>query len=73
MNLNLKLSKNKNKNKLIRKINFFQNSMNYDDIMFYSDNLSHDNYDEIILNDDIFINIDDKFNENFYENDTLFY
>ena len=34
MNLNLKSSKNK----LLRKINFFQDSINYDDIMSYGDN-----------------------------------
>ena len=43
MNLNLKSSKNK----LLRKINFFQDSINYDDIMSYGDNSYQDNYDEI--------------------------
>ena len=61
MNLNLKSSKNK----LLRKINFFQDSINYDDIMSYGDNSYQDNYDEIILNDDIFIDSDYKFNEIF--------
>lgn len=69
MNLNLKSSKNK----LLRKINFFQDSINYDDIMSYGDNSYQDNYDEIILNDDIFIDFDYKFNEDFYKDDTLFY
>nr|WP_294572770.1 hypothetical protein [uncultured Romboutsia sp.] len=69
MNLNLKSSKNK----LLRKINFFQDSINYDDIMSYGDNSYQDNYDEIILNDDIFIDSDYKFNEDFYKDDTLFY
>ena len=69
MNLNLKSSKNK----LLRKINFFQDSINYDDIMSYGDNSYEDNYDEIILNDDIFIDDDEKFNEDFYKDDTLFY
>ena len=69
MNLNLKSSKNK----LLRKINFFQDSINYDDIMPYGDNSYQDNYDEIILNDDIFIDSDYKFNEDFYKDDTLFY
>ena len=35
--------------------------------------LLEDNYDEIILNDDIFIDADEKFNEDFYKDDTLFY
>ena len=69
MNLNLKSSKNK----LLRKINFFQDSINYDDIMSYGDNSYQDNYDEIILNDDIFIDSDYKFNEDFYKDDTLFF
>ena len=69
MNLNLKSSKNK----LLRKINFFQDSINYDDIMSYGDNSYQDNYDEIILNADIFIDSDYKFNEDFYKDDTLFY
>ena len=69
MNLNLKSSKNK----LLRKINFFQDSINYDDIMSYGDNSYQDNYDKIILNDDIFIDSDYKFNEDFYKDDTLFY
>ena len=69
MNLNLKSSKNK----LLRKINFFQDSINYDDLMSYGDNSYQDNYDEIILNDDIFIDSDYKFNEDFYKDDTLFY
>ena len=69
MNLNLKSSKNK----LLRKINFFQDSINYDDIMSYGDNSYQDNYYEIILNDDIFIDSDYKFNEDFYKDDTLFY
>ena len=69
MNLNLKSSKNK----LLRKINFFQDSINYDDIMSYGDNSYQDNYDETILNDDIFIDSDYKFNEDFYKDDTLFY
>ena len=69
MNLNLKSSKNK----LLRKINFFQDSINYDDIMSYGDNSYQDNYDEIILNDDIFIDSDYKFYEDFYKDDTLFY
>ena len=69
MNLNLKSSKNK----LLRKINFFQDSINYDDIMSYGDNSYQENDDEIILNDDIFIDSDYKFNEDFYKDDTLFY
>jgi len=73
MNLNLKSSNNKNKNKLMKKINFFQDKINYDDIMSYGDNSYEDNYDEIILNDDIFIYSDDKFNDYFYNDDTLFY
>jgi len=73
MNLNLKSSKNKKKNKLMKKINFFRDSINYDDIMSYGDNSYEDNYDEIILNDDIFIYSDDKFNDYFYNDDTLFY
>ena len=48
MNLNLKSSKNKKKNKLMKKINFFRDSINYDDIMSYGDNSYEDNYDEII-------------------------
>ena len=35
--------------------------------------IATDNYDEIILNDDIFIDADEKFNEDFYKDDTLFY
>ena len=50
-------------NKLMKKINFFQDNINYDDIMSYGDNSYEDNYDEIILNDDIFIDADEKFNE----------
>ena len=50
MNLNLKSCRNKNKNKLMKKINFFQDNINYDDIMSYGDNSYEDNYDEIILN-----------------------
>jgi len=73
MNLNLKSSKNKKKNKLMKKINFFQDRINYDDIMSYGDNSCEDNYDEIILNDDIYIYPDDKFNEDSYKDDTLFY
>ena len=73
MNLNLKSSNNKNKNKLMKKINFFQDKINYDDIMSYGDNSYEDNYDEIILNDDIFIYSDDKFSDDFYKDDTLFY
>lgn len=71
--MNLKLKSYKNKNKLIKKINFFQDNINYDDIISYKDNSYYDNYDEIILNDDIFIDTDDKFNEDFYKDDTLFY
>ena len=41
--------------------------------MSYGDNSYQDNYDEIILNDDIFIDSDYKFNEDFYKDDTLFY
>ena len=67
MNLNLKSCRNKNKNKLMKKINFFQDNMSY------GDNSYEDNYDEIILNDDIFIDADEKFNEDFYKDDTLFY
>lgn len=73
MNLNLKSSKNKKKNKLMKKINFFRDSINYDDIMSYGDNSYEDNYDEIILNDDIYIYPDDKFNEDSYKDDTLLY
>ena len=73
MNLNLKSSKNKKKNKLMKKINFFQDKINYDDIMSYGDNSYEDNYDEIILNDDIYIYPDDKFNEDSYKDDTLLY
>ena len=73
MNLNLKSYRNKNKNKLMKKINFFQDKINYDDIMSYGDNSYEDNYDEIILNDDIFIDADEKFNEDFYKDDTIFY
>lgn len=73
MNLNLKSSKNKKKNKLMKKINFFRDSINYDDIMSYGDNSYEDNYDEIILNDDIYIYPDDKFNEDSYKDDTLIY
>ena len=47
----------------MKKINFFQDNINYDDIMSYGDNSYEDNYDEIILNDDIFIDADEKFNE----------
>ena len=61
MNLNLKSCRNKNKNKLMKKINFFQDNINYDDIMSYGDNSYEDNYD------------DEKFNEDFYKDDTLFY
>lgn len=71
MNLNLKSCKNKNK--LMKKIKFFQDKINYDDIMSYGDNSYEDNYDEIILNDDIFMYTDEKFNEDFYKDDTLFY
>ena len=39
----------------------------------YGDNSYEDNYDEIILNDDIFIDAEEKFNEDFYKDDTLFY
>ena len=73
MNLNLKSSKNNKKNKLMKKINFFRDSINYDDIMSYGDNSYEDNYDEIILNDDIYIYPDDKFNEDSYKDDTLIY
>lgn len=73
MDLNFKSRRNKNKNKLMKKINFFQDKINYDDIMSYGDNSYEDNYDEIILNDDIFIDSDDKFNEDIYKGDTLFY
>lgn len=73
MDLNFKSRRNKNKNKLMKKINFFQDKINYDDIMSYGDNSYEDNYDEIILNDDIFIYSDDKFNEDIYKDDTLFY
>ncbi len=73
MDLNFKSRRNKNKNKLMKKINFFQDKINYDDIMSYGDNSYEDNYDEIILNDDIFIYSDDKFNEDIYKGDTLFY
>ncbi len=73
MNLNLKSSKNTKKNKLMKKINFFRDSINYDDIMSYGDNSYEDNYDEIILNDDIYIYPDDKFNEDSYKDDTLLY
>lgn len=73
MNLNLKSSKNNKKNKLMKKINFFRDSINYDDIMSYGDNSYEDNYDEIILNDDIYIYPDDKFNEDSYKDDTLLY
>lgn len=72
MDLNFKSRRNKNKNKLMKKINFFQDKINYDDIMSYGDNSYEDNYDEIILNDDIFIDSDDKFNEDIYKDDTLF-
>ena len=71
MNLNLKSCKNKNK--LMKKIKFFQDKINYDDIMSYGDNSYEDNYDEIILNDDIFMYTDEKINEDFYKDDTLFY
>lgn len=73
MDLNFKSCRNKNRKKLIKKINFFQDKINYDDIMSYGDNSYEDNYDEIILNDDIFINYDDKFNEDIYKDYTLFY
>lgn len=73
MDLNFKSCRNKNKKKLMKKINFFQDKINYDDIMSYGDNSYEDNYDEIILNDDIFIYSDDKFNEDIYKDDTLFY
>ncbi|WP_290459307.1 hypothetical protein [Romboutsia ilealis] len=73
MDLNFKSCRNKNRKKLIKKINFFQDKINYDDIMSYGDNSYEDNYDEIILNDDIFINYDDKFNEDIYKDNTLFY
>lgn len=73
MDLNFKSCRNKNKKKLMKKINFFQDKINYDDIMSYGDNSYEDNYDEIILNDDIFIYSDDKFNEDIYKGDTLFY
>ncbi len=74
MNINTKLPKKLNsKNKLMRKIKFFQDNINYDDVMSYSDNSYQDDYDEIILNDDIFVYDDDKFTEDFYKDDTLFY
>lgn len=73
MDLNFKSCRNKNKKKLMKKINFFQDKINYDDIMSYGDNSYEDNYDEIILNDDIFIDSDDKFNEDIYKDDILFY
>ncbi len=73
MDLNFKSCRNKNRKKLMKKINFFQDKINYDDIMSYGDNSYEDNYDEIILNDDIFIDSDDKFNEDIYKDDTLFY
>ena len=57
----------------MKKINFFRDSINYDDIMSYGDNSYEDNYDEIILNDDIYIYPDDKFNEYSYKDDTLLY
>ena len=38
MDLNFKSRRNKNKNKLMKKINFFQDKINYDDIMSYGDN-----------------------------------
>ena len=72
MNLNLKSFTGKNKNKLIKKINFFQNKIDYDDIMSYGDNSYEDNSDEIILHDDIFIYSDEKLNYDFND-DTLFY
>ncbi len=72
MNLNLKSFTSKNKNKLIKKINFFQNKIDYDDIMSYGDNSYEDNSDEIILHDDIFIYSDEKLNDDFND-DTLFY
>ena len=73
MSLNLRTSKKSKKtNKLIRKINY-QDNVNYDDIIYYGDNSYDDGYDEIILNDDIFIDADEKFNEDFYKDDTLFY
>ena len=71
MNLNLK-SYNK-KIKSTKKINFFQDNINYDDIMSYGDNSYQDDYDEIILNDDIFPDYDKKFKDDFYKDDTLFY
>lgn len=73
MDLNFKSCRNKNRKKLIKKINFFQDKINYDDIMSYGDNSYEDNYDEIILNDDIFIGSDNKFNEDIYKDNTLFY
>lgn len=73
MDLNFKSCRNKNRKKLIKKINFFQDKINYDDIMSYGDNSYEDNYDEIILNDDIFIGSDNKFNEDIYKDYTLFY
>ena len=72
MNLNLKSFANRNKNKLIKKINFFQDKIDYDDIMSYGDNSYEDNYDEI-LHDDFFIYSDVKSNDDFYKDDTLFY
>ena len=72
MNLNLKSFTGKNKNKLIKKINFFQNKIDYDDIMSYGDNSYEDNSDEIILHDDIFIYSDEKLSDDFND-DTLFY
>ena len=73
MNLNLKPFTNKNKDKLIKKFNFFQDKIDYDDIMSYGDNSYEDSYDEIILHDDIVIYPDEKFNNDFYKDDTLFY
>ena len=72
MNLNLKPFTNKNKDKLIKKFNFFQDKIDYDDIMSYGDNSYEDNYDEI-LHDDFFIYSDGKSNDDFYKDDTLFY
>ena len=73
MNLNLKSFTNKTKNELIKKINFFQDKIDYDDIMSYGDNSYEDNYDEIIFHDDIFIYSNEKINDDFYKDDTLFY
>ena len=73
MNLNLKSFTNKAKNELIKKINFLQDKIDYDDIMSYGDNSYEDNYDEIIFHDDIYIYSNEKINDDFYKDDTLFY